>query len=238
MICAGRREGAARLLHGGNGSRLGSRLDSRLGSRLGTTRLSSSGTGGGVRPAAGPASKRSAFFAQQEALAEAAAGGAPAAAATAARPAANSPSFGGRSIPLGGAARNDGWSAQVRPGGLPSAEFMRKAEACVGALHAGVAALHAHNPTADVVFVPGRALTIELREQRAKFAFSVLEESQTIEFFSPNSGGRSYAWNPERRRWLSVADGHDMEGLVTRDLMRFLYGVPVFGLDRATPDAA
>jgi hypothetical protein len=217
-----RRLAAARVLSGSSGSSSGS----------GRSRLSSSGGGSG--PAAGPgASKRSAFFAQQQALAEAAAGGVPAAAA--ARPTANSPSFGGRSIPLGGAARSDGWSEQVRPGGLPSAEFLRKAEACVGALHAGVVALHAQNPTADVVFVPGKALTIELREQRAKFAFSVLEDTQTIEFFSPNSGCRSYAWNTERRRWLSVTDGHDMEGLVTRDMMRFIYGVPEFGLDRATP---
>jgi hypothetical protein len=210
-------------------------LSGRSGSGSGRSRLfSSGGRGGGSGAAAGPGtSKRSAFFAQQQALAEAAAGGVPAAAV--ARPTANSPSFGGRSIPLSGAARSDGWSEQVRPGGLPSAEFLRKAEACVGALHAGVEALHAQNPTADVVFVPGKALTIELREQRAKFAFSVLEDTQTIEFFSPNSGSRSYAWNPERRRWLSVVDGHDMEGLVTRDMMRFIYGVPDFGLDRATP---
>ena len=39
---------------------------------------------------------------------------------------------------------------------------------------------------------------------------------------SPISGTYSYAYDGEH--WLSVMDGHDMRGLVARDLWRYYYG--------------
>lgn len=60
------------------------------------------------------------------------------------------------------------------------------------------------------------------------FEVDVLVAKQQIQFTSPVSGLRTYEWNPMTKRWEDETDAHDIEGLLTRDLMRFCAGIPLF----------
>ncbi|CAH0478998.1 unnamed protein product [Peronospora belbahrii] len=61
-----------------------------------------------------------------------------------------------------------------------------------------------------------------------EFTIKVLSSKQQIELVSPVSGLRTYNWNVMTKRWENEADSHDIEGLLTRDLMRYCAGIPLF----------
>ncbi|CAI5713909.1 unnamed protein product [Peronospora effusa] len=67
-----------------------------------------------------------------------------------------------------------------------------------------------------------------IRTNAQEFKIKVLTSKQQIELLSPVSGLRTYHWNAMTKRWEDVADSHDIEGLLTRDLMRFCAGIPLF----------
>ncbi|KAL4102153.1 hypothetical protein PRIC1_005901 [Phytophthora ramorum] len=67
-----------------------------------------------------------------------------------------------------------------------------------------------------------------IRTNTKEFVIKVLSSKQQIEFSSPVSGLRTYQWNAMTKRWEDEADSHDIEGLLTRDLMRFCAGIPLF----------
>lgn len=53
-------------------------------------------------------------------------------------------------------------------------------------------------------------------------------EEQCMSMISPVSGGNTYVRDAASGRWVSRDDGHDMEGLIVRDMLRTLRGVPEF----------
>ncbi|KAG6610567.1 mitochondrial matrix protein frataxin [Phytophthora cinnamomi] len=67
-----------------------------------------------------------------------------------------------------------------------------------------------------------------IRTSDKEFVIKVLSPKQQIEFTSPVSGLRTYQWNAMTKRWEDETDSHDIEGLLTRDLMRFCAGIPLF----------
>ncbi|UIZ23552.1 hypothetical protein KXD40_007904 [Peronospora effusa] len=87
-----------------------------------------------------------------------------------------------------------------------------------------------------------------IRTNAQEFKIKVLTSKQQIELLSPASCLRTYHWNAMTKRWEDVlqqvsvvlhlindscrcvlqADSHDIEGLLTRDLMRFCAGIPLF----------
>ncbi|CAK4485781.1 unnamed protein product [Aphanomyces euteiches] len=73
------------------------------------------------------------------------------------------------------------------------------------------------NPDTLVIAVPPK-----------EFILKVIAKRQKVELVSPISGTRSYAFNSKTLRWEDDTDGHDLEGLLTRDFMRLCNGVPGF----------
>ncbi|CAI5725242.1 unnamed protein product [Hyaloperonospora brassicae] len=67
-----------------------------------------------------------------------------------------------------------------------------------------------------------------IRTSAQEFVVQVQSSEQQIEFVSPVSGLRTYRWNAVTKRWEDETDSHDIEGLLTRDLMRFCAGIPLF----------
>jgi frataxin-like iron-binding protein CyaY len=61
---------------------------------------------------------------------------------------------------------------------------------------------------------------------RGSYIFTVDRQQERVNVQSPISGTYSYAYDGEY--WLSVMDGHDMRGLITRDLLRHCCGCPMF----------
>uniref|UniRef100_A0AAV1UMF6 Uncharacterized protein n=1 Tax=Peronospora matthiolae TaxID=2874970 RepID=A0AAV1UMF6_9STRA len=67
-----------------------------------------------------------------------------------------------------------------------------------------------------------------IRTNAQEFVIQVQSSEQQIEFVSPVSGLLTYRWNAMTKRWEDETDSHDIEGLLTRDLMRFCAGIPLF----------
>ena len=60
------------------------------------------------------------------------------------------------------------------------------------------------------------------------YIFSVDWANELLTVQTPISGVRQYGYAPEEGTWLNTVDGHDMRGLITRDLLRHSRGCPKF----------
>jgi len=69
-------------------------------------------------------------------------------------------------------------------------------------------------------------LKIHLKPADGVYSIAVDEESMTIFFTSPISGGHTYILSVETGEWVGTEDGHSLEGLLVRDLIRQCNGVP------------
>lgn len=67
-----------------------------------------------------------------------------------------------------------------------------------------------------------------IRTADKEFEIKIVAAKQQLHLTSPISGLRKYAWNAKTQRWEDESDAHDIEGLLTRDLMRLCIGVPLF----------
>ncbi|GAB9465648.1 hypothetical protein Gpo141_00003048 [Globisporangium polare] len=67
-----------------------------------------------------------------------------------------------------------------------------------------------------------------IRTNAKEFEIKVVPLKQQLHFTSPISGLRAYEWNARTQRWEDENDSHDIEGLLTRDLMRVCTGIPSF----------
>ncbi|OWY93824.1 hypothetical protein PHMEG_00036631 [Phytophthora megakarya] len=85
-----------------------------------------------------------------------------------------------------------------------------------------------HRPINDDFQLQRVDAEVVIRTNTKEFVIKVLPSKQQIEFSSPVSGLHTYQWNAMAKRWEDEADSHDIEGLLTRDLMRFCAGIPLF----------
>ncbi|EQC37774.1 hypothetical protein SDRG_04801 [Saprolegnia diclina VS20] len=102
-----------------------------------------------------------------------------------------------------------------------SLAFLDKVEAAVAPLL----------PPVNENFVVQRTTSppkLVLQTTTHEFEIAVLAKPQKIEFTSPISGLRTYIYNGKTQRWEDETDRHDVEGLLTRDLMRTCTGIPTF----------
>ncbi|TYZ67756.1 hypothetical protein PybrP1_013000 [[Pythium] brassicae (nom. inval.)] len=80
----------------------------------------------------------------------------------------------------------------------------------------------------DFAFSQGANGVLTIRANAKEFELKCVPLKQQLHFTSPVSGLRAYEWNARTRRWEDENDSHDIEGLLTRDLMRICNGVPSF----------
>ena len=71
-----------------------------------------------------------------------------------------------------------------------------------------------------------KELTIQF--SRGKFILKVNDIKEIITLQSYISGFHHYQFDSETRTWLSIKDGHDLRGLLTRDILRHNAGCPNF----------
>lgn len=94
------------------------------------------------------------------------------------------------------------------------------------AIEKAVTPLQTQNPGFEVQH--GAEGELVIVTQRGRHTVSVDGGRQLLVLQSYFSGFHKYAFAAEDGTWLSVKDGHDMRGLITRDLMRHCAGVPEF----------
>lgn len=81
----------------------------------------------------------------------------------------------------------------------------------------------------DNMFVIQRSpskLTLTLAPEHGIYTFEILEEQRLIRFVSPLSGGFSYVCDSDTGEWGGAEDGHRPEGILVRDLVRQVNGLP------------
>jgi len=71
-------------------------------------------------------------------------------------------------------------------------------------------------------------ITAHLAGSDIKFSVEIDPKKFLLTFTSPESGGRTYYLDSRSDRWRDQLDGHGFDGLLTRDVMRHVYGVPNF----------
>ena len=64
--------------------------------------------------------------------------------------------------------------------------------------------------------------------EKGKYTFSLNYNTLKLTVASPMSGNFNYRYDSDSGYWLGTQDGHDMRGLVTRDMIRHCTGMPKF----------
>lgn len=82
---------------------------------------------------------------------------------------------------------------------------------------------------ANEIFVVTRqanSLTITLPPSDGEYSLEIDEDSQSILMQSPLSGKFCYVLSAVSGEWVNQEDGHSLEGMMVRDLIRQCNGVP------------
>ena len=82
------------------------------------------------------------------------------------------------------------------------------------------------NPVFNIEKKPNE-LSVDTGE-KGKYTFSLNYNTLNLTVASPMSGNFNYRYDDYSGYWLGTQDGHDMRGLVTRDMIRHCTGMPKF----------
>ena len=94
-------------------------------------------------------------------------------------------------------------------------------------LHSALAPLVPLNPGFSLETDAEGGLTLDMGANGA-YVFSRDPSTRSVKVQSPVSGVFGYHFDRESGQWLSQTDGHDLRGLVTRDVLRHCVGCPRF----------
>eukprot|EP01038_Epipyxis_sp_PR26KG_P004694 gene4694-6592_t len=67
-----------------------------------------------------------------------------------------------------------------------------------------------------------------IQVEKGNFLFKKSKNEDILAVQSYVTGFHLYSFDQESKQWLSIKDGHDMRGLVTRDFLRHCIGYPLF----------
>lgn len=72
------------------------------------------------------------------------------------------------------------------------------------------------------------SLRIFLGDRKGTFILAIDREELNVRLTSPVSGVITYEYDDASGQWLSNQDGHDIRGIITRDMIRICTGYPKF----------
>mmetsp|Transcript_17649 Transcript_17649/g.28565 ORF Transcript_17649/g.28565 Transcript_17649/m.28565 type:complete len:163 (-) Transcript_17649:964-1452(-) len=105
--------------------------------------------------------------------------------------------------------------------------FKVAGEECVDLVARGLEELKGENPNL-IVCKKGDSVEARFSDDANAFIVSMHPDKRQLQLLTPFSGIHNYEYDIESKRWIGHSDGHDFEGLLIRDLMRCVYGVPIF----------
>ena len=106
-------------------------------------------------------------------------------------------------------------------------EFFDRVEVAVGAMQA-FNDYFVINRSLDGNDSAGPKITIELSPGQGTLVLQADEQTLTMNLLSRLSGNYTYVLCNKTKEWRGIDDGHILEGLLTRDLIRQCNGVPKF----------
>jgi frataxin-like iron-binding protein CyaY len=107
----------------------------------------------------------------------------------------------------------------------PDYDFYSEAGRMIDKIRKAVEPMQSINSGFTVVTGGEHALLVT--SERGKFVFDTDEVHYTLSMQSYVSGKHFYAFDSSEGVWLSVKDGHDIRGLLTRDLLKHCAGCPI-----------
>jgi len=103
--------------------------------------------------------------------------------------------------------------------------FRRKADEYLTFLHERLLPMQSLN---DVFHLSRKenGLEIQLRKDLGTFVINANDADCVLDLTSPKSGGFTYVMCRETGRWRCKEDGHDLNGMIVRDLIQLCNGLP------------
>ena len=104
-------------------------------------------------------------------------------------------------------------------------QFRIKAEEFLKELDEKLRPMQDWNEYFEILLRPS-VLEVQLRPDLGAFALNIDYEQLTLELTSPKSGTFTYIYCLEKERWRGKDDGHDLKGMLVRDIIQLCNGVP------------
>lgn len=109
--------------------------------------------------------------------------------------------------------------------------FRREADKLLTKLEAALRPMQKHNEVFHLALTPRNhymngTLTLELKPEDGMYSFEVNDEACMVHFTSAISGNYNYVLSASTGEWVDEKDGHAMEGMLVRDLIRQCNGLP------------
>mmetsp|Transcript_18147 Transcript_18147/g.20941 ORF Transcript_18147/g.20941 Transcript_18147/m.20941 type:complete len:88 (+) Transcript_18147:1-264(+) len=82
---------------------------------------------------------------------------------------------------------------------------------------------------ANDIFIINRdptKMTLTLAPAEGDYSLEIFESNHAIDMQTPISGKFSYVLDTNTKEWVNQVDGHSLEGLFVRDLIKQCNGIP------------
>ena len=112
---------------------------------------------------------------------------------------------------------------QSAPFGELASQQLARVQRCVEVLKEA-------NPTFSCEMIADERVDIAIENEHgeARFELTLQTAKEQLQLYSTISGLLHYEFCAATETWVNAEDGHDMEGLLTRDLLRLCVGCPEF----------
>lgn len=112
-----------------------------------------------------------------------------------------------------------------------SALFQQEADKLLLKLDAALRPMEKHNDVFNLILTPRNhyssgSLTLELKPEDGSYRIEVNDEAKKVHMTTAISGHYSYVLSASTGEWVDEEDGHSMEGMLVRDLIRQCNGLP------------
>jgi len=109
--------------------------------------------------------------------------------------------------------------------------FRQEADKLLTKLEAALRPMKKHNDVFNITLTPRNnfsngSLTLELKPEDGMYRIEVNDEATMVHMTSAISGHYNYVLSASTGEWVDEKDGHSMEGMLVRDLIRQCNGLP------------
>ena len=113
---------------------------------------------------------------------------------------------------------------------MPAVPFSELAAQQLTRVHSCVQVLHDTNASFSCTLTASERVDITIANDHgeARWELSTKPAVEQLQLYSTISGVLDYEYSDVKGKWINADDGHDLEGLLMRDLLRICVGCPAF----------